>query len=161
MSPVVLPTRLLAAETTPLTVDNFLSYADSGHYDGTIFHQVIDEYIVLGGGFTQDLKEKPTRTPIRNEAHKGLPNKRGTIAMARSPDAIDSATGQFFFNLADNELLDYKSHTVEEYGYCVFGHVVSGQDVLDQMAKLAVGNQGEMVSMPVTPVVIERIRRAK
>jgi cyclophilin family peptidyl-prolyl cis-trans isomerase len=148
----------LDMEHAPLTVHNFLTYANAKHYDQTIFHFVEPEEMLLGGGFTADLKEKPTSVPIRNEAHNGLKNRRGTIAMSRSPESIDSATCQFFINLADNPKLDFRDRTPEEYGYCVFGRVVGGADVVDRIATTPTRDQGDFVSVPVTPVVIESVR---
>jgi cyclophilin family peptidyl-prolyl cis-trans isomerase len=150
----------------PLTVDNFLSYVDSGHFDGTIFHQVVADYVVLGGGYTSHLQEKPSRRPIRNEADNGLQNKRGTIGMARQPDAIDSSTSQFYFNLVDNQqYLDHRGRTPEEYGYCVFGEVVEGMDVVDKIAQVEVADRtvdGEMFEhVPKQAVMIKSARRLK
>lgn len=149
----------LDAEAAPLTVDNFLAYVDSGQYDGTIFHQVYDQYIVLGGGYTQDMQPIQTRTPIRNEAHNGLSNRRGTIAMARAPDVIDSASSQFFINLGDNAALDHRGRTVQDYGYCVFGQVIEGMEVLDQIGSAPVTNEGDFESIPAQPIVIRTARR--
>ncbi len=126
----------LDAEKAPRTVENFRNYVASGHYEQTIFHEVIKApMIVIGGGYTVDLKEKPSLTPIRNEADNGLKNRRGTIGMVRRANDIDSATCQFFFNIADNDVLNYKAPTPEGYGYCVFGEVTSGMDVLDRIAQ--------------------------
>ena len=132
----------LDAEKAPLTVENFRNYVARGQYDQTIFHQVLKDpvQIVLGGGYTADLKEKSALTPIRNEAHNGLKNRRGTIAMARRPNNEDSATCQFFINIADNDVLDFKARTPEGYGYCVFGEVTTGMEVLDRIAKTPVHN---------------------
>lgn len=148
----------LDTEHAPLTVHNFLTYANAKHYDQTIFHFVQPGEMLLGGGFTADLKEKPTSEPIRNEAHNGLKNRRGTIAMSRSYESIDSATCQFFINLADNPKLDFRDRTPEGYGYCVFGRVVAGADVVDRIAVTPTRDQGNFVSVPVTPVVIESVR---
>jgi cyclophilin family peptidyl-prolyl cis-trans isomerase len=152
----------LDPQHAPLTVENFLSYVESGHYDQTIFHQVVDGYMVLGGGFSANLLEKPAQTAIRNEAHNGLSNKRGTIAMARQLDVIDSSTCQFFINLGDNgNVLDHKSRTVEEYGYCVFGHVAEGLDVVEKIGKTPVRNTEEFQDTPVQAVVIKSARRVR
>lgn len=150
----------LDAEKTPWTVENFLSYVTSGHYDQTIFHQVIKDHpkVVLGGAFTADGTEKPANPPIINEAHSGLKNTRGTLAMARRPDAVDSATCHFFFNLADNEVLDHKDRTLEGYGYCAFGRVVEGMDVVDRIAGVEVHDTEQFERIPVEPVLIERAR---
>ncbi len=169
---VVLHTNLgdiklrLDVENSPLTVANFLEYVDSGQYDGTIFHQVVDNYIVLAGGYTADFTEKPTRQSIRNEAgDNGLKNKRGTIAMARQADAIDSSTCQFFINLADNDNLDHKGREVEDYGYCVFGEVIGGLDIVEKMAKAEVTDKekdGEVFQLtPQRTVLIESAKRTR
>ena len=152
----------LDAEKTPLTVDNFLAYVDRRHYDGTIFHQVFKDYprVVIGGAYTADLTEQKPQTPVRNEAHNGLENRRGTIAMARQSDAIDSATCHFFFNLTDNQkVLDHKDRTLEGYGYCVFGEVIEGMDVVDKIGACEVHDTGQFEQIPIKPVVINSIRR--
>ncbi len=149
----------LDAENAPLTVDNFLAYVDEGHYDQTIFHQVLEDYVVLGGAYTSDFVEKQTHTPIRNEAHNGLSNRRGTIAMARRPDAIDSATCQFYLNLNDNPVLDHKDRSTEGYGYCVFGEVVEGMEVVDRIGQTQVHDTKEIERTPVETVMINSIRR--
>ncbi len=151
----------LDPQHAPLSVQNFLSYVESGHYDKTIFHQVVDGYIALGGGFTAELLEKPVQTPIRNEAHNGLTNKRGTIAMARQFDVIDSSTCQFFINLGDNTALDHKGRTVEEYGYCVFGHVSEGLDVVEKIGKTPVRDLEGFEATPQQAVVIKTARRVR
>ncbi|MBN1911176.1 MAG: peptidylprolyl isomerase [Pirellulales bacterium] len=162
----------LDPKNVPLTVDNFLHYVDEGYYSGTIFHRVDKGSAVLGGAYTPDLAEKPpTRFAVRNEADKGLKNTRGTIAMARQPDVIDSATSQFFFNLADNAMLDHKDKTAEGYGYCVFGRVTDGMDVLDKLSGVAVRdianpnpsnpNAAPMAGVPVETVLIKEIRRVR
>lgn len=150
-------------EKAPLTVDNFRAYVARGHYDLTIFHQVLKGslQIVLGGGYTADLKEKASRTPIRNEAHNGLKNRRGTIAMARRPNDEDSASCQFYINVADNDALNFKSRTPEGYGYCVFGEVIDGMDVVDRIAKVAVHDSDKFRDVPVEPVVIRSVRQVK
>jgi cyclophilin family peptidyl-prolyl cis-trans isomerase len=151
----------LDAERCPITVDSFLAYVDAGQYNGTIFHQVYSDFIVLGGGFDSHLVERPAQTPIRNEAHNGLKNRKGTIAMARQADAIDSATCQFFINLADNPSLDYTGYDAEHYGYCAFGEVISGMDVIDRIGKGEVRNTSKFENVPVDPVIIETIRRVE
>jgi peptidyl-prolyl cis-trans isomerase A (cyclophilin A) len=141
----------LDAEKAPLSVANFLEYVKSGHYNGTIFHRVIKGFMVQGGGMTADMREKPTRAPIKNEAANGLKNERGTLAMARTAD-VDSATSQFFINTGTkNAFLDHK---VRDYGYAVFGKVVGGMDVVDKIdsVKTAPGD------VPLEPVVIKSIR---
>jgi cyclophilin family peptidyl-prolyl cis-trans isomerase len=152
----------LDKEKAPVTVDNFLYYVDSGYYDQTIFHQVIKDYpkVILGGAFTPDLTEKKARTPIYNEARIGLKNRRGTIAMARQPDAVHSATCYFFFNLTDNDVLDYKDDSAEGYGYCAFGQITQGLDVADRIASVPVHDTDRFERIPVEPVVIRSIRRA-
>lgn len=138
----------------PKTVENFLAYVESGHYDGTIFHRVIDGFMIQGGGLTADMKQKPTRAPIPNEADNGLKNLRGTVAMARTQDP-NSATAQFFINVADNDFLDYRAPTVQGWGYCVFGKVVQGMDVVDAIKSVKTGTVGPWRDVPLEPVVIE------
>jgi len=129
----------LDMEKAPITAKNFLWYMNNGHYDATIFHQVIPDYMVLAGGYTESYVEKPTQFWIRNEAYNGLKNVRGTIAMARRLEEADSSTCQFFFNLVDNPHLDHKSRqSAEQYGYCVFGRVVEGMEVLDQIGQVPI-----------------------
>ena len=145
----------LYPEKAPITVENFLAYIDSGFYDGTIFHRVIPRFMIQTGGLTQDMKEKETKSPIKNEAMNGLKNKRGTLAMARTRD-INSATSQFFINLKHNEFLD---HGVRDFGYAVFGKVVQGMEVVDKIADVKTGNRGMHQNVPVEAVVIESVRR--
>ena len=157
-------TMRLDADKAPLTVENFLRYVAAKHYDGTIIHQVQKSYpkVVLGGAFTADLKERTIRTPpVRNEADNGLKNRRGTIAMARQPDVIDSATAMFFINLSDNEILDYKDRTAEHYGYCVFGEVTEGLDVLDSIAQAPVRETQRGQSTPIDVIAIKSIQRLR
>ncbi len=153
----------LDAEKAPLTVDNFRDYATHGHYDQTIFHQVYSKpvQIVLGGVYTSDLKEKTPKMPIRNEADNGLKNHRGTIAMARRADDEDSATSQFFFNTSDNDSLNFKARTSEGYGYCVFGEVTEGMEILDRIAKGPVHDSGSHAKMPVEAVAIKSVRQMR
>ncbi len=153
----------LDAEKAPLTVDNFRNYAARGHYELTIFHQVRKDppQIVLGGGYTADLKEKASLTPIRNEAHNGLKNRRGTIAMARRANDADSATCQFFINVADNDALNFKNRSAEGYGYCVFGDVIEGMDVVDRIAKTPVHDTDKFVALPVETIVIKSVRQVR
>jgi cyclophilin family peptidyl-prolyl cis-trans isomerase len=153
----------LDAEKAPLTVNNFRNYATHGHFDQTIFHQVYSTpvQIVLGGVYTSDLKEKSPNMPIRNEADNGLKNRRGTIAMARRADDEDSATSQFFFNLSDNDSLNYKARTSEGYGYCVFGEVTEGIEVLDRIAKGPVHDTNDHKNMPVESVAIKSVRQVR
>lgn len=144
----------------PVTVANFIEYAKSGHYDGTIFHRVIDGFMIQGGGFTKDMNQKDTRTPIKNEAANGLKNKRGTLAMARTM-VVDSATSQFFINLVDNDFLDYRGPDPRMFGYAVFGKVTDGMDVVDRIAKVKTGFAGPHQNVPETPVVIRKIHLAE
>jgi cyclophilin family peptidyl-prolyl cis-trans isomerase len=167
----------LDAEKAPLTVDNFRNYVHNGRYDQTIFHQVFSTpvQVVLGGMYKADLKEMQHYTPIRNEADNGLKNRRGTIAMARRADNEDSATSQFFFNIADNNSLNYKAGITrsgtdaqeadavraQRYGYCVFGEVTEGMDVLDRIAKSPVHDAGGHEHMPVESIAIRSVRQIK
>ena len=140
----------------PITVKNFIDYAKSGHYNGTIFHRVIDGFMIQGGGFTPSMDQKSTNAPIKNEATNGLSNLRGTIAMART-SVVDSATSQFFINLIDNTFLDYKGPAPRLYGYAVFGKVTDGMDVVDRIAKVKTGFSGPHQNVPETPVLIKKI----
>jgi peptidyl-prolyl cis-trans isomerase B (cyclophilin B) len=142
-------------EKAPETVKNFVQYVQSGHYDGTIFHRVIDGFMIQGGGFTKDMDQKPTREPIRNEAMNGLKNSRGTIAMART-SVIDSATSQFFINLVDNDFLDFQNPTPQGFGYAVFGQVTDGMSVVDEIAKVRTGFSGFHQNVPEEPIVIKK-----
>lgn len=145
----------LDAAKAPKTVENFLQYVRSGHYDGTIFHRVMDGFMIQGGGFTKDMEEKSTKPPITNEARNGLRNQRGTIAMARRGDP-HSASAQFFINHRDNSGLDYPAH--DGWGYAVFGKVSQGLDVVDRIAKVATGNRGMHQNVPTEPVVIQSVK---
>jgi cyclophilin family peptidyl-prolyl cis-trans isomerase len=149
-------TLKLDEEKAPATVANFAQYARDGHYDGTIFHRVIDGFMIQGGGFTKDMNQKPTREPIRNEAVNGLKNRRGTIAMARTM-VVDSATSQFFINLVDNDFLDFSAPTPQGYGYAVFGEVIDGMTVVDAIAKVKTGFFGQHQNVPEVPVLIRKI----
>ena len=140
----------------PETVANFVQYAKDGHYDGTIFHRVIDGFMVQGGGFTKDMNQKETREPIRNEAMNGLKNLRGTIAMARTM-VVDSATSQFFINLVDNSFLDFQNPTPQGFGYAVFGKVVDGMEVVDQIAKVKTGFSGPHQNVPEEAILIKKV----
>lgn len=151
----------LDPHTAPRTVNNFLHYVESGHYNRTIFHQVDAGYVALGGGYTPELTEKSGRYPIPNEAANGRKNLRGTIAMARQPDVIDSSTCQFFINLADNPQLDHCGDGADEFGYCVFGKVIEGLEVLDQIAKVEVRDSDEFPKLPVETVLIESAYRLR
>jgi cyclophilin family peptidyl-prolyl cis-trans isomerase len=147
----------LDEEKAPITVENFMRYVDDGHYDGTIFHRVIPSFMIQGGGFSADMKQKPVKAPIRNEAGNGLTNDRGTLAMART-SVVDSATSQFFINTADNAFLNHRGETPDAFGYAVFGKVVEGLDVVDRIEKLPTGRAGHHDDVPVKPVVIQSIR---
>lgn len=146
----------LDEKKAPLTVANFVQYARDGHYDGTIFHRVIDGFMIQGGGFTKNMNEKPTRASIRNEAMNGLKNVRGSIAMART-SVVDSATSQFFINLVDNDFLDFTAPTPQRFGYAVFGIVTDGMDVVDKIAKVKTGNVGYYQNVPDEPVVMTKV----
>jgi len=145
----------LDAEKAPISTANFLAYVDSGHYDGTIFHRVIPDFMIQGGGFDEAMSQKPTKAPIKNEANNGLKNLRGTIAMART-SVVDSATSQFFVNLKDN---DFLNHGGRDFGYAVVGKVASGMDVVDKIAAVQTGNRGMHQNVPVEPVKITKARR--
>ncbi|MDT3736146.1 MAG: peptidylprolyl isomerase [Denitratisoma sp.] len=145
----------LYADKAPKTVENFLQYVKDGFYNGTIFHRVIDGFMIQGGGFEPGMKQKPTRAPIENEAKNGLKNATGTLAMARTQDP-HSASAQFFINLVDNALLDYPSR--DGWGYAVFGKVVQGFDIVQKIAKVKTGNAGFHQNVPIAPVIIESAR---
>ena len=147
----------LDADKAPKTVENFLSYVKAGHYDGTIFHRVINGFMIQGGGFTQDMRQKPVQAPIKNESTNGLKNEHYTIAMART-NVRDSATSQFFINVKKNDFLNYAGES--NPGYAVFGKVVEGQDVVDQIRKVATGTTGMHQDVPKTAVVIEKAELA-
>ena len=145
----------LDAARAPKTVENFLAYVRAGHYDGTIFHRVIDGFMVQGGGFTAEMQQKPTRPPVPNEADNGLKNLRGTVAMARTNDP-HSASAQFFVNHVDNSFLDHTAKDLRGWGYAVFGKVVEGMEVVDAIAKVATATRSRMENVPVEPVVIQK-----
>ncbi len=145
----------LFADKAPLTVANFLAYVKAGHYDNTVFHRVIDGFMVQGGGFAPGMKQKPTRAPVKNEADNGLKNTVGTLAMARTQDP-HSASAQFFINVADNDFLDFRAPTTQEWGYCVFGKVVDGMDVVDKIKSVKTGSKGFHQDVPADDVLIER-----
>ncbi|MEL4470401.1 peptidylprolyl isomerase [Shewanella algae] len=146
----------LDSEKAPLTVANFIKYAQEGFYDGTIFHRIIDGFMVQGGGFTEQMSQKPTNAPVRNEANNGLSNKTGTIAMARTSDP-HSATAQFFINVNDNTFLDFKNESIQGWGYCVFGEVVEGMDVVNAIKGVSTGNHGMHQDVPLEAVTIEKV----
>ena len=144
----------LNAEKAPKTVANFAAYVRSGHYNGTIFHRVIDGFMVQGGGFTQDMQQKPTNAPIENEANNGLTNDDYTVAMARTQDP-NSASAQFFINVKNNTFLNFTSKTVQGWGYAVFGKVTEGKDVVDKIKGVPTGRSGYFSDVPVKPVIIQ------
>ncbi|ABL99427.1 peptidyl-prolyl cis-trans isomerase B [Shewanella amazonensis SB2B] len=143
-------------EKAPVTAENFQRYASEGFFDGTIFHRVIDGFMIQGGGFTEDMVQKRTHEPVKNEANNGLSNKVGTIAMARTSDP-HSATAQFFINVNDNTFLDFKSESMQGWGYCVFGEVVEGMDVVNAIKGVNTGNRGMHQDVPLEAVVIQKV----
>jgi len=149
MGPIVIE---LDKEKAPVSVDNFVKYVEAGHYNGTIFHRVIDNFMVQGGGFTKDMQQKSVQAPIKNEAANGLKNDNYTVAMART-NVYDSATAQFFINVKDNEFLNFSGPST---GYAVFGKVVEGKETVDKIKKVAVRDAGGHQSVPTSPVVIEK-----
>ena len=146
----------LDAVKAPASSSNFLTYAAFGHFDGTIFHRVIPGFMIQGGGFTADITQKATKAPIANEADNGCKNERGTVAMARTSEP-HSATSQFFINLENNAFLDHKAKTAQGWGYAVFGKVVEGIDVVDQIAQVPTGKQGPHSDVPREPVSVDRV----
>lgn len=146
----------LDADNAPKTVENFLSYVAGGFYDGTIFHRVIDNFMIQGGGFSADMEQKATQAPIENEANNGLKNQRGTIAMARTQDP-HSATAQFFINVQDNDFLNHTGENMQGWGYAVFGKVTDGEDVLDKIRCVQTGSQAGHQDVPVEPIIIESV----
>ncbi|MDH5481074.1 MAG: peptidylprolyl isomerase [Nitrosomonas sp.] len=145
----------LDSENAPETVQNFLDYVTSGFYDNTIFHRVIDDFMIQGGGFEPGMHQKQTRAPIKNEAANGLKNEAYTIAMARTAD-VNSATAQFFINLTSNGFLNYKEPTSQGFGYCVFGKVIEGQDIVDKIKKVETGDRNGHQNVPLDDVVIQK-----
>jgi len=156
MGPIVIE---LDEKKAPVSAANFLKYVDAGHYDGTIFHRVIDGFMVQGGGFTKDMGQKPVNAAIKNESSNGLKNDNYTLAMART-SVRDSATSQFFINVKQNDFLNYSGESPQGWGYAVFGKVVEGQDVVDRIKKVPTGTTGGHQNVPTTPVVIEKAERA-
>jgi len=144
----------LNKEKAPVTVENFVSYVNDGHYNGTIFHRVIDGFMIQGGGFDKDMQQKSTKAPIKNEANNGLKNDVGTIAMARTSDP-HSASAQFFINIKNNDFLNFSSETAQGWGYAVFGKVVDGMDVVNKIKSVKTGNHGFHQDVPLEPVIIE------
>lgn len=149
-------TLSLDTEKAPKTCANFLEYVNNGFYDNTIFHRVIDGFMVQGGGFTANMQQKPTSKTIQNEADNGLSNKRGTIAMARTNDP-HSATAQFFINVSDNAFLNHRAKTPDAWGYCVFGEVVEGLDVLDKIKAVKTSSRAGHQDVPVNDIVLEKV----
>lgn len=143
-------------DKAPLTAQNFLDYCKAGHYDGTIFHRVIDGFMIQGGGFEPGMKQKPTKDPIKNEANNGLTNDLGTLAMARTMDP-HSASAQFFINVKDNTFLNHRSETMDGWGYCVFGKVSAGMDVVNAIKAVRTGSKGGHQDVPLDDVIIERV----
>lgn len=146
----------LYQDKAPISVENFLKYADQGFYNGTIFHRVINDFMIQGGGFTEAMQQKPTMSPIKNEATNGLKNERGTLAMART-NVVDSATAQFFINVKDNGFLNHQGPT--NFGYAVFGKVAAGMDVIDKIRAVPTTDKMGHENVPVTPVVIKSVKR--
>ena len=145
----------LDATKAPLCTENFLSYVTSGHFDGTVFHRVIPGFMIQGGGFTPDMVQKPTDAPIANEADNGIKNDYGTVAMARTSDP-DSATSQFFINVADNAFLDHTAKTIQGWGYAVFGKVTGGLDIVDKIVQVPTGKHGPHSDVPLEAVTIQK-----
>jgi peptidyl-prolyl cis-trans isomerase B (cyclophilin B) len=145
----------LDAAKAPKSAQNFIDYVNAGHYDNTVFHRVISGFMIQGGGFEPGMKQKPVREPIENEAGNGLKNKRGSVAMARTSDP-HSATAQFFINTVDNDFLDFKAPSGNGWGYCVFGQVVEGMDVVDKIRAVRTGNKGFHQDVPLEDVVIQK-----
>ena len=145
----------LYADKAPKTVENFLSYVQDGFYDNTIFHRVIDGFMIQGGGMTPDMEQKETKAPIENEANNGVANEAGTIAMARTNDP-NSATAQFFINVKDNDFLNFSSESMNGWGYCAFGKVTEGMDVVEKIKNVKTGNYGYHQDVPVEAVIIEK-----
>ncbi len=142
-------------EKAPITTQNFIDYVNSGHFDNTIFHRVINDFMIQGGGFESGMSQKEARAPIQNEAANGLKNDAYTVAMARTSD-VHSASAQFFINVADNGFLNYTSPTTEGFGYCVFGKVVEGKDVVDKIKKVKTGNKSGQQNVPLDDVIIQK-----
>ena len=149
-------TLKLDREKAPDSVENFVTYAKSGHYDGTIFHRVIPGFMIQGGGFDTSMQQKDTNPPIKNEAANGLKNDKGTVAMART-NVPDSATSQFFINVKDNDFLNHTSPTPQGWGYAVFGKVTDGMDVVESIENVATANKGGQQDVPVSDVIIEKV----
>jgi len=147
----------LNSDKAPITTKNFLAYVNDGHFDGLIFHRVIPGFMIQGGGFDSKMSQRPTKSAIKNEAHNGLKNVKGSIAMART-DVVDSATAQFFINVKDNDFLDHKNTSPGGYGYAVFGQVIEGMDIVHTIEKVKTGNRGMHQDVPVDAVVINSVK---
>jgi cyclophilin family peptidyl-prolyl cis-trans isomerase/predicted small lipoprotein YifL len=164
---VVLETTLgpitlrLDAEKAPLTVGNFLNYVERGHYNGTIVHEVHKNFIALLGGYTENLKERTGDFPIRNEAANGLENKRYSVAMARLPQSIDSATTHFFINLHDNKSLNHSGKDADKFGFCVFGEVIAGREIVDQLNSVSTTAKQDFPALPATTIAVQNVKRIK
>ena len=164
---VVLETTLgpitlrLDAEKAPLTVGNFLNYVNRGHYNGTIVHEVHKNFIALLGGYTENLEERTGDFPIRNEAANGLENKRYSVSMARLPHSIDSATTHFFINLADNASLNHAGKAADKFGFCVFGEVIAGREIVDQLNTISTTSKQDFVALPATTIAVQNVKRIK
>jgi cyclophilin family peptidyl-prolyl cis-trans isomerase len=152
MGPIVIE---LDKAKAPISTENFIKYVESGHYNGTIFHRVIDGFMIQGGGFNKDMSQKPTQAPIKNESQNGLKNDNYTVAMART-GVRDSATSQFFINIKDNDFLNYSGEGPQQWGYAVFGKVVEGKETVDKIKKVPTGNKGGHQNVPNEAVVIEK-----
>lgn len=150
----------LNAAKAPKTVENFLTYVQEGFYDGTLFHRVIDRFMIQGGGFLPGMRQKSARPPIQNEANNGVRNERGTIAMARTRDP-HSASSQFFINVVDNDFLNYSSSTPEGWGYCVFGRVKDGMEVVDRIKGMATSTQDGHQNVPVVDILVQKMEVTK
>ncbi len=147
----------LFKEKAPKSVENFLGYVNDKFYDGTIFHRVIPHFMIQGGGFTPDMKQKPTKAPLKNEAGNGLKNEVGTLAMARTPD-VDSATAQFFINVKDNDFLNHKDDSLQGFGYCVFGKVIEGMKIVEKIEAVETDTKGMYDDVPTEPVLIKSMK---
>jgi cyclophilin family peptidyl-prolyl cis-trans isomerase len=147
----------LNADKAPITTKNFLAYVNDGHFDGLIFHRVIPGFMIQGGGFDSKMSQRSTKSPIKNEAHNGLKNVTGSIAMART-NVVDSATAQFFINVKDNDFLNHKNTSPDGYGYAVFGQVIEGMDIVHTIEKVKTGNRGMHQDVPVDAVVIHTVK---
>ena len=146
----------LDAKNAPDSTKNFIAYVNDGHYDGTVFHRVIPNFMIQGGGMLPDMSEKPSKAPINNEANNGLKNDKGTVAMARTNDP-HSASAQFFINVKDNDFLNFRSEDMQGWGYAVFGKVIDGMDVVEKIESVKTGNQGHYQDVPQEPVIMNKV----